>query len=90
MIIACVLRTIDNLHCSDDFRQRNFALCYEINDLQNGKQNRYFNITKDGATFLIMGFTGEKAIAVKVDLGVVGVRPYSRRRQNDKALSAPF
>lgn len=23
-------------------------------------------------------------------LGVVDVRPYSRRRQNDKALSAPF
>lgn len=62
-----VLRAIDNLHCSDDFRQRNFALCYEINDLQNGKQNRYFNITKDGATFLIMGFKGDKAGKFKED-----------------------
>ncbi len=25
-----------------------------------------------------------------VDLGVVGVKSYSRRRHNDKALSAPF
>ena len=29
-----VLRAIDNLHCSADFAERNFALCYEINDLQ--------------------------------------------------------
>ena len=27
---------------------------------------------------------------VNVGLGVVGVKSYSRRRQNDKALSAPF
>lgn len=28
--------------------------------------------------------------AEKVGLGVVGVKSYSRHRQNDKALSAPF
>ena len=56
-----VLRAIENLDCSSEFRRLNFELCFEINDLQNGKPNRYFNITKDGAAFLIMGFTGEKA-----------------------------
>lgn len=62
-----VLRAIDKLGCSSEFRQRNFTLCFEINDLQNGKPNRYFNITKDGAAFLIMGFTGEKAGKFKED-----------------------
>lgn len=62
-----VLRAIDKLECSADFAERNFELCYENNDLQNGKPNRYFKITKDGAAFLIMGFTGEKAGKFKED-----------------------
>ena len=62
-----VLRAIDKLGCSREFTERNFTLCFEINDLQNGKPNRYFNITKDGAAFLIMGFTGEKAGKFKED-----------------------
>ena len=62
-----VLRAIENLDCSSEFRRLNFELCFEINDLQNGKPNRYFNITKDGAAFLIMGFTGEKAGKFKED-----------------------
>ena len=55
------------LGCSSEFTERNFTLCFEINDLQNGKPNRYFNITKDGAAFLIMGFTGERAGKFKED-----------------------
>lgn len=62
-----VLRAIDKLGCSREFTERNFTLCFEINDLQNGKPNRYFNITKDGAAFLIMGFTGERAGKFKED-----------------------
>ena len=61
------MRAIDKLGCSREFTERNFTLCFEINDLQNGKPNRYFNITKDGAAFLIMGFTGEKAGKFKED-----------------------
>ena len=49
-----VLRAIDKLECSAEFSRLNFELCYENNDLQNGKPNRYFKITKDGAAFLIM------------------------------------
>lgn len=46
-----VLRAIENLDCSSEFRRLNFELCFEINDLQNGKPNRYFNITKDGRIY---------------------------------------
>ena len=62
-----VLRAIDKLECSAEFSRLNFELCYENNDLQSGKPNRYFKITKDGAAFLIMGFTGEKAGKFKED-----------------------
>ena len=60
-----VLKSIDNLHCSDDFTKRNFSFCYETNELQNGKPNRYVEMTKDGAVFLIMGFKGAKAAEFK-------------------------
>ena len=46
-----VLRAIDKLGCSREFTELNFALCFEINDLQNGKPNRYFNITRDGRIY---------------------------------------
>lgn len=60
-----VIRAIRNLECSDDFTQRNFALCYENNELANGKPAPYFQMTKDGFVMLAMGFTGKAAMAVK-------------------------
>ena len=48
-----VLRAIDNLECSQEFSERNFALA-KTKDKQ-GKERRSFNITKDGFTFLAMG-----------------------------------
>lgn len=54
-----VLRAIRNLQCSDDFRQRNFA-SFKINDL-TGEATSHVEMTKDGFTFLAMGFTGAKA-----------------------------
>ncbi len=60
-----VLRDIKNLDCSDDFAKLNFELCYKINDLQNGKPNPYYKITKDGFMFLCMGYTGKQASQIK-------------------------
>ena len=54
-----VLRAIVNLDCSDDFRLRNFTQSSYVN-----KQNRempMYLMTRDGFTFLCMGFTGDKA-----------------------------
>lgn len=54
-----VLRAIDNLECSEDFRERNFA-----HSSYTSPQNKILdcvNMTKDGFAFLCMGFTGKKA-----------------------------
>lgn len=58
-----VLRDIENLHCSQDFTQRNFALS-SYKDI-SGKLNKEYIITRDGFTILAMGYTGEKAIKFK-------------------------
>lgn len=53
-----VLRAISNLECSQEFSRRNFALS---NYIIRGKEYTCFNITKDGVSFLVMGFTGKEA-----------------------------
>ncbi len=62
---ADVLRAIKNMKCSPRFRERNFALCFENNELQNGKPQKFYQMTKDGWMFLVMGFNGEKADLIK-------------------------
>ena len=58
-----VLRAIRDLHCSADFRERNFAP-FKIKDLA-GESTSHVLMTKDGFVFMAMGFTGEKAGAFK-------------------------
>jgi len=62
-----VLRDIRELHCSADFHQRNFALILKTTDLGHGRKREdpYYEITKDGFSFLVMGYTGEKAAQFK-------------------------
>lgn len=64
---ADVLRDIRNLHCSPEFRERNFALMVNINKLPQGgaQKSEYYQMTKDGFTILVMGYTGSKAMAFK-------------------------
>ena len=64
---ADVLRDIRNLHCSDEFRLRNFAEMFINSDLPNGgsRQDPYYEMTKDGFSFLVMGYTGERAAQFK-------------------------
>ena len=62
-----VLRDIETLECSDTFRLLNFE---ERNrELVTGKNTvqeyRYFDITKDGFVFLVMGYRGPKAAQFK-------------------------
>ena len=58
-----VLRDIENLGCSKNFRQLNFEQSSYINS-QNKKQPMYL-MTRDGFTMLVMGYTGEKAMRFK-------------------------
>lgn len=63
-----VLKAIRELDCSDDFRGRNFAPSLRTRQLPNGMGDRrdpYYLITRDGFTFLVMGFTGKTAAKFK-------------------------
>ena len=58
-----VCRDIESLSCSDSFQAANFGVSFIIRDLPNGgsKQEKMYEMTKDGFSFLVMGYTGEKA-----------------------------
>lgn len=59
-----VLRDIEALDCSEDFRKSNFGLSSYQPD---GAKRSYpmYLMTRDGFTFLAMGFTGAKAAEFK-------------------------
>ncbi len=61
---ADVLRDIENLGCSKEFRERNFAFS-EYKAEGNNKTYPKYLITRDGFTLLAMGYTGEKAMKFK-------------------------
>lgn len=57
-----VLKAVKSLDCSEEFRERNFALSKIY--YQNGnpkKQLPMYYITRDGFMFLVMGFTEKTA-----------------------------
>lgn len=58
-----VLKKIDNIDCSPEFAERNFAPS-EYTD-STGRTLPAYQITKNGFVFLVMGFTGKKAAAFK-------------------------
>lgn len=61
-----VLRAIDNMDCSDEFRRLNFELTEEM--VKAGAVERkspQWTMTKDGFMFLVMGFTGKQAARIK-------------------------
>lgn len=54
-----VIRDIESLSCSDSFNALNFEV---INYLDvRGREQKAYQMTKDGFSFLVMGYTGEKA-----------------------------
>lgn len=58
-----VLRDIENLDCSKEFNDLNFELV-NYKDKKGEKRPEYI-ITKDGFTFLVMGYKGKKASGFK-------------------------
>lgn len=78
-----VLRSIDKLKCSKKFRLLNFEESSYINE--QGKVQRMFNMTKDGFTFLVMGFTGEKAATWKE--GFIEAFNWMAQQLKDRSLS---
>jgi Rha family phage regulatory protein len=54
-----VLRDIETLSCSDSFNRLNFELIKYFDS--RGREQKAYEITKDGFSFLVMGYTGEKA-----------------------------
>lgn len=62
-----VLRDIESLECSKEFYLLNFELMLKVKDLPNGakREDKFYEITKDGFSFLVMGYTGSKAAKFK-------------------------
>ena len=58
-----VLRAIRSIECSSYFTALNFELS-EFTDT-TGRKLPMYNVTKDGFMFLVMGFTGKQAAAIK-------------------------
>lgn len=62
-----VIRAIENLP-NDEFRQRNFTLSSQVR--KNGlfdKDTKCYNLTRDGFSLLVMGFTGQRAYQWKIE-----------------------
>jgi Rha family phage regulatory protein len=60
-----VLRAISNLDCTEEFNRRNFSPIFFTDNY--GREQSEFAISRDGFTFLVMGFTGRKAAKFKKD-----------------------
>lgn len=62
-----VLRKIEMLDCSSNFTSANFCAHVQLVEIGNGatRESKYYEITKNGFVFLVMGFTGKKAAAFK-------------------------
>ena len=62
-----VIRDIRELDCSDEFNALNFEQIRRIVDLGEGRYRKdpMFLLTRDGFMFLVMGYRGHKAAAIK-------------------------
>ncbi|EFL91188.1 putative phage antirepressor, partial [Candidatus Regiella insecticola LSR1] len=61
-----VIAKIESLDCSREFASANLSA--HVENIRAGAVNRdskYYEMTKDGFVFLVMGFTGKKAAAFK-------------------------
>lgn len=58
-----VLKDIKNLDCSDEFRLLNFQETSYVDEW--GRKQKAYAMTRDGFTFLVMGYRGKKAAQFK-------------------------
>ena len=78
-----VMRDIENLSCSNEFRAANFGVPSYIS-LQN-KELPMYVITKDGFSFLIMGYTGKKAGLFKEEY----IKAFNTMERSLKEIKTP-
>jgi Rha family phage regulatory protein len=81
-----VLQSIQGLECSEDFRGLNFQLTRVIEKV--GATIRYipyYEMTRDGFAFLVMGFTGKKAAEFKEAF----IREFNRMEQHIQEQQRP-
>lgn len=62
-----VLRKIESLDCSPEFTSAHFCAHVQPIEIGNGatRESKYYEMTKDGFMFLVMGFTGAAAAKIK-------------------------
>lgn len=63
---ADVIRAINNIDCSPEFTSAHF--CVHAETIKAGaveRPSKFYEMTKDGFTFLVMGFTGKEAARFK-------------------------
>lgn len=62
-----VLDKISKLDCSPEFTSANFSAHVQTIEIGNGatRESKFYQMTKDGFMFLVMGFTGKEAALVK-------------------------
>lgn len=58
-----IVRSLESLECSEKFNRLNFELVEYLD--KKGESRKSYAMTKDGFVFLVMGFTGKKAAAIK-------------------------
>lgn len=78
-----VMRDIENLSCSNEFRAANFGVSSYIS-LQN-KELPMYVITKDGFSFLVMGYTGKKAGLFKEEY----IKAFNTMERSLKEIKTP-
>ncbi|WP_108510160.1 Rha family transcriptional regulator [Acinetobacter baumannii] len=62
-----VIQKIESLECTPEFTSANFSAHVQSVEIGNGatRESKYYEMTKDGFIFLVMGFTGAKAAQIK-------------------------
>ncbi|BBG59544.1 Rha family transcriptional regulator [Providencia rustigianii] len=62
-----VVQKLESLDCSKEFTIRNFSRMVKYKSIGSGAKREvvYYEMTKDGFVFLVMGFTGKKAAQFK-------------------------
>ncbi|MFC5773718.1 phage regulatory protein/antirepressor Ant [Ectobacillus antri] len=81
---AKVIRAIEDLGCSTDFRKANFGVS-EYRVAGNNKTYKKYLIKRDGLVFLVMGFTGEKAARFKE----MYIEAFNHMEERLRQLSTP-
>lgn len=90
-----VVRDIESLLSQlPDSAKLNFELCFENSELQNGKPLKRYRMTRDGFVLLAMGFTGAKALQIKLlwldKFNEMEAKLAGTRSQSENSVKLPY